>query len=143
MKILIKETNLGTIMEVHKQIPEFFGETKQTFEKRLNGKETLLLVAAAAGKAAGYLVGYKENRKIFYIWRAGTIPAQRKKGVMTSLMNYAEKYAKKKGFKEIRIKTRNTRRAQLINLVKRGYMFDKVEKGPKPEENRIFLQKEL
>jgi len=143
MKILITETTLDAIIEVNKQIPEFLEETKQTFEKRLKGKKSLLLVATIAKKDAGYLVGYKENRKVFYIWMAGTIPSQRKKGVMKSLMNYAERYAKKKGFKEIRIKTRNTRRAQLINLVKRGYLFDKVEKGPEPKENRIFLEKEL
>ena len=139
----VKQAPLETILRVNEKIPEFYGETRQEFEGKLLGKESLLLVATNGKTAAGYLVGYAENKETFYIWMAGTIPSQRKKGVMKKLMDYAEKFATKNGFKQVKIKTRNERRAQLINLVNRNYMFESVESRPTIEENKITLTKKL
>jgi len=139
----IKEISLEEILQINKQIPEFKKDTIEDFQERLKGKKSYLFGCYLDGKEAGYLVGYKLNKNEFYIWMAGTIPRYRKKGVMKALMNKTEKLAKKEGYKKIKLKTRNTRRAQLINLVKRNYMFTSVEPFPKTEENRVYLEKEL
>jgi ribosomal protein S18 acetylase RimI-like enzyme len=143
MTIKIKKISLEEIMKINKKIPEFKKETIQQFKKRLGKKKNCLLGCYLDDKEAGYLVGYALNKKEFYIWIAGTIPKHRKKGIMKKLMDQIEKKAKSEGYEKIKLKTRNTRRAQLINLVNRNYMFTKIEKGPELKENRIYLEKIL
>ena len=139
----IVKSNISEIISIDKQVPEFGTDSEEDFKRRIGKRENLILTCKINNQNAGYLVGYNESKKIFYIWMAATVPKFRKKGVMTYLMNYTKKWAKKKGYKKIRLKTRNTRRAQLANLVKRNYMFVGVEKASKLIENRIYLEKEL
>jgi len=49
---------------------------------------------------------------------AGVNPNFRKKGILKKLMNYQDNWAKEKGYKKIKIKTRNARREMLSYLIK-------------------------
>ena len=77
-----------------------------------------------------------------YCYMTGTDPKFRRNGILKSLMNYLEKWAKEKGYKKIKIKTRNNRREILTYLIGHDFYFTGVEKHPKIEDNRILLEKE-
>jgi len=143
----IKEVSLADIMTVHESIPEFmehFPYTLETFDERTAGKKTLCIIGYLDGKPAGYIVGYeKENDGSFYCWMAGVIPDYRRNGVLSALMKYQSDWAKKQGYKVLKIKTRNNRREMLSFLVKQGFHFMEVEKYEKKEDHRILLEKEL
>ena len=141
----VKEVSLEEIMKINSLVSEFQSETKEEFEERLLGKKSYLLGAYIDEEKAGYLVAYELGEKEGYIWMAGTIDKHRQKGVMKALMDYFESKAKEQGYVKIKIKTRNTRRAQIINLTKRNYMLTKVEeKENQPiKENRLYLEKVL
>lgn len=147
MSVDIKEVSLDDIMVVHEAIPEFnvhFPYTIETFRERTAGKKMLRIIGYVGGKAAGYIVGYeKENDGSFYCWMAGVHPAHRRNGVLTALMEYQREWAKKNGYKVLKIKTRNNRREMLGFLVKQGFHFTDMEKYAKKEDHRILLEKEL
>jgi ribosomal protein S18 acetylase RimI-like enzyme len=143
-KITVKETDFDCAACVHSLIPEFDAKTKADFEKKTGGAKKLILVAEIEGEKAGYLVGYDRFRDgSFYVWMAGVVPAFRKNGVMTALMNHVEKWAKKNGFRKLKIKTRNRRREVLAFLVKNGFQFKKVFPRDDVSENRIGLEKNI
>lgn len=58
-------------------------------------------------------------------------------------MQYQENWAREKGYKNLRIKTRNNRREMLSFLVKSEFYFMSVEEQEKIENNRINLVKKL
>jgi ribosomal protein S18 acetylase RimI-like enzyme len=145
--IIIKEVPIEDVLDVNSKIIEFTEPTpidKNYFEKRYTGKEKLILLAHVDNQPAGYLVGYDEyNDGSFYCWMAGVDPKFRKMGVLTSLMDYENTWAKEKGYNKIKIKTRNYRREMISFLVKHDFLFTKVEEQPSAEENRIYLEKSL
>lgn len=144
-KIMVKEVPIEEAIRVDKKIVEFKGpSSKDFFERRYKGKERLILLATLNGKRAGYMISYERyGDGSFYCWLAGVDPEFRRKGVLTAIMDYQEKWAREKGYKKIKIKTMNSRREMLSYLVKSGFNFIEVTKKPKIEENRIILEKNI
>jgi GNAT superfamily N-acetyltransferase len=139
----IKEISLNNIIKINQMIPEMGEETIKSLNERLNGKKYYAFGNYYKKNLVGYLLAYEESKKKFYVWLAGTIPEYRRKGVMKALMDYVEKMAKEKGFKIVKIKTKNSRRAQLFNLIKREYNITSVEEKEIIKENKINLEKRL
>lgn len=144
-KIVIKEAPIEDIVKVNATITEFGKPYKKDhFEKRCDKKDKLILAAYINNKPVGYLVGYdRYNDKSFYCWMAGVDPRHRKKGILKLLMDYEEKWARKKSYNKIKIKTRNNKRAMIAYLVKYGFLFTEVVKADNIQENRLFLEKEI
>jgi len=148
MDITIKESTLDEAIRINKQIPELEEPhfTKAYCEQKCGSKEKLVLIAYLNKEPAGYLIGFDHHEDgSFYCWMVGVLLKFRRKGVLTSLMQYQDKWAKKKGYTGIRLKTRNKRREMLAYLVKYGFSFARViKKGHEtPEEYRICMEKKL
>ncbi len=145
MSIKIKEVSIEEIIKVNDTIIEFeVHYDKNYFEDKYKKQTKLLIIAYLDNKPAGYLIGYDRfNDSSFYCWLAGVSPKFRKKGILKSLMEYEEEWAKKHKYKKIVIKTRNKWRAMISYLVKYGYQFIEVQQKPDISENRIILEKSL
>lgn len=144
-EIVIKEDVIEKAVLVNAKIIEFDAPyDKNYFAKRYQGKKHLILAAYYGKELAGYLVAYdRDNDGSFYCWMAGVDPEFRRKGILTSLMNYLVDWTKTQGYQKIKITTRNRRRAMLSYLVKQGFYFTGVEEREKIEDFRIFLEKTL
>lgn len=148
INIEVKEVEIEEAMKVHKNVIEFdeANPTKEYFEGRYQDSEHLIIVAYYKQVPIGYIVGYdkfKDNKNNFYCWMAGVDYRYRRKGALTALMNYQINWAKEKGYKNLKIKTRNNRREMLSFLVKNGWYFTSVEKWDSIEDNRINLEIKL
>lgn len=148
MDIVIKESTLDQALAINKQIPEFDEPhfTKAYCEEKCGDSEKLVLVAYVDKKPAGYLLGFDHHRDgSFYCWMVGVLPKFRRKGILKLLMEHQEKWARKKGYTRIRLKTRNKRREMLMYLVKYGFSFARVIKKEHehPEEYRICMEKKI
>lgn len=64
----------------------------------------------------------------------------RKSGVLTAMMEYLKNWSKEQGYKNLRIKTRNTRREMLSFLVKNNFNFYEIEAQENIRDNRICLE---
>ncbi len=145
-KIVIREAPLQTVLDVHEKIPEFRGAGYDlgVCEDRLKGKDGHLSVVFMDEVPAGYMVAYQRwDDGSVYCWLAGVVPEFRRHGLMTRLMAFLGKYAKRKGYKKITIKTRNSRREMLAFLVKNGFNFTHIQPKSRIEENRIILEKTI
>ena len=146
--IIIKETTLEEALNVHKNVLEFddTNPSKEVFENRYQDAEKLIIVAYYQRNPIGYMIGYdrfKDNKENFYCWMAGVDFRYRRMGTLKKLMQYQENWAREKGYKNLRIKTRNNRREMLSFLVKSEFYFMSVEEQEKIENNRINLVKKL
>ena len=142
--IYIGECSIEDIIAIAEQIPEF--ENPYTFDeykKRLSGVPFLALKAAVDGKNAGFKLGYELDGDTFYTWFGGVLPLYRQIGLAGQLANAQEGWAKARGYKRIRLKTRNYLKPMLIFAMKNGFNIVEIEERPDINENRIILQKEL
>lgn len=147
-KIEIKISNIEEVQGVHQYVLEMddLHPPKTFFEERIEGLESLITVAYLEGSPIGYMISYDKStkqEKIIYCWLAGVDYRKRRMGVLTSLMQYHQNWAKEKGYTKIQIKTRNDKRAMLHYLVKNGWNFTKVEEENPIEISSIYLEKNL
>lgn len=146
--IEVKEVTIEEAIEVHKKVLEFdeLNPKKEYFENRYGNSEHLIIVAYYNKIPIGYIVGYdkfKDNKESFYCWMAGVDYRYRRKGALKALMQYQINWVKQRGYKNLKIKTRNNRREMLSFLVKNGWNFTSVEQHEKIEDNRINLEIQL
>ncbi|MBS3122763.1 GNAT family N-acetyltransferase [Candidatus Woesearchaeota archaeon] len=148
-KVIVKEATFDDVVKVNKTILEFdTSYNKEYFKERCGDKKRLIIVSYLQVHIKelpiGYIVAYDRFGKgSFYCWMAAVDPKYRGKGALKAMIKYLETWAKKKGYRQLRIKTRNRRREMLNYLVKYGYNFVDVIKKEDILENRILLQKEI
>lgn len=151
-KVIVKEVKkaiFDDVVKVNKTILEFdTSYNKEYFKERCGDKKKLIIVSYLQVHTKelpiGYIVAYDRfGNGSFYCWMAGVDPKYRRNGALKAMMQYLETWARKKGYTQLRIKTRNTRREMLAYLVKHGYNFVEVIKKEDVLENRILLQKEI
>lgn len=145
--IAIKETTIDDAV-LSRQTSAEFGETyrKEDFEKRYKGKNPLIIAAYIdeGTKPVGYLIGFDRFKDgSFYCWLSGVWSEHGKRRIFHALMMYAQRWARKQGYKSVKIKTRNKRMNILHYLIKSGYFFLEVTPDPDPAENRILLEKNI
>ena len=145
--IEVREVSIEEVLKVHKNVIEFdeMPPKKEVFEDRYKGKQNLIIVAYYNDFPIGYIIGYDrfEDNESFYCWMAGVDVNYRKLGALKALMDYQIKWAKEKGYKKLKIKTRNNRREMLSFLVKNDFNFISVEEKENIRENRINLEKAI
>ena len=145
--ISIKETPIDEAV-LAGQTSKEFGETlsKDYFEKRYKGKDPLIIAAFINGapKPVGYLIGYDRfNDGSFYCWLSGVWSTNRKRRVFHALMLFAQRWAHKKGYISVKIKTRNKRRNIMHYLVDSDYYILEITPNVDPAENRILMEKKI
>ncbi len=141
--IVIKEGLIEDAVEISATITEFDrAYEKKYFEDRYKDKKKLILIAYIDNQAVGYMIFYNRyDEHSFCCWMTGVNPKYRRLGVLKELMDYGFDWAKKNGYKKIRIKTRNNRREMLSYLVKYGFLFINVVPYIETIDNRIELEK--
>lgn len=144
-EITIREGTIVEVVTLSKQVPEFFQPySEATYEERLEGKPHLILIAEVDGMPAGFKVGYqKETDSEFYSWMGGVLAFYRRMGIATKLAESQESWAKEKGYRIFKFKTRNRLTKMLHFGLHRGFMITDVIKNEKLEEYRIILEKPL
>lgn len=145
--IEVREVSIEEVLKVHKNVIEFdeMPPKKEVFEDRYKGKQNLIIIAYYNDFPIGYIIGYDrfEDNESFYCWMAGVDVNYRRLGALKALMDYQIKWAKEKGYKKLKIKTRNNRREMLSFLVKNDFNFTSVEEKENIRENRINLEKAI
>jgi ribosomal protein S18 acetylase RimI-like enzyme len=146
MQIEVLESDIATAATISKLIPEFSQpHPVEEYRKRMQGKKTLILVAHAEGKVAGFKAGYdKYGDGSFYSWMGGVLPEYRKQHIAKRLAERQESWARVHGFNCIIFKTRNRHKAMLIFAITNGFHIIGIEpKDNIPEDYRILLRKDI
>lgn len=136
---------IDEVVSLSSQIPEFqHPHGKEEYMKRLHHVPHLILLGRLMQRPVGFKVGYeKYHDGSFYSWMGGILPAYRHLGIAKALATYQETWAKKAGYKSIKMKTRNRLKPMLIFSIKNGFDIVAIEPRPLLAEYRILLEKKI
>jgi predicted GNAT superfamily acetyltransferase len=145
LNISIQETDIETAVAVSMRVPELSNpHNMQEYNRRMQGKDSLILVAYVDKEPAGFKVGYdKFNDGSFYSWMGGVIPGFRNHHIAKKLAGYQEEWASSRGYRSIRFKTRNKHKAMLMFALSNGFSIIDFERRESIDEHRIVLEKVL
>ncbi len=145
VNITILEGTIEEVVAISCQVPEFKDPyPAEEYHLRLKEKEHLVLVAKYEDEPAGFKVGYnKENDGSFYSWMGAVLPKFRKLGIAQALLEEQVQWARSKGYKSVRFKTRNHLKPMLIFGLKNGFDIIEVIPYPGVKDHRILLEKSL
>ncbi|MFA0115499.1 GNAT family N-acetyltransferase [Vibrio sp. 10N.261.46.E11] len=144
MSVIVREGSLEEVVSVVEQISEFARkESVASLTARLEGKNSLILVAEEANVLLGFKIGYEINSNTFYSWFGGVSPLARNKGVAQAQLDVQELWAQERGYEQLKVKSRNQFPAMLCLLLKNGYRIEKLEEKEDINENRIHFVKQL
>lgn len=144
-KISIRKGTIQEVVKLSHLLPEFENpHSIEAYQKRLDGVQSLILIAEVNGEPAGFKVGYDRDKDgSFYSWMGGVLPKFRRMGLARQLAEYQEEWAMKNGYKKIRFKTRNSHKKMLIFALLRGFYLLEVVPYADPQSSRILLEKRL
>ncbi len=144
-EIVIKENRLDDAQTVLDQLPEFDHPVPDSeFTTRLAGRAHLILTAYWNETPVACKIGYDRYQDgSFYSWLGGVLPDFRHQGLARRLMKTQEDWARKMGFKTIRLKTRPRYAAMLELAHQAGYKEIHRDIRVPDTETRILLEKTL
>ena len=144
MKLLIRQGSVPELVRVNQQITEFAAPyTEAVFRQRLEGRRWYGLVAESVNALVGFKVGYEESETVFYSWLGGVLAERRGQGIARELLYEQERWVRRQGYRQIRVKSRNRFRSMLTLLTKEGYERVAVEPQADPADTRIHFLKTL
>lgn len=140
----IREGSIEELLLAQAAVPELLGgRPVHDLYARLEGQPHLILLAWAGSEIAGFKVGYEINNQTFYTWLGGVHPAHRRQGIAQALATRQEDWAKKQGYHEIRLKTRNSFPAMLQFAIGSGFQITELDTREQRSAHRIILHKTL
>ena len=134
--------------QVLDKIADFFGSIFDDadlgkFYRRIEEAQNLFtLLAFSDGEIIGFKMGYQINSEKFYSWIGGVKSEFRKLGIAQELMNRQHSWCKKKGFKVVQTKTKNSFKPMLILNIKSGFDIIELQRNER-NEIKIVLEKSL
>lgn len=107
-------------------------------------KDLMLLVAHFEGIPAGFKVGYRENRFVYYSAKGGVLPEFRRRGIARFLMEAMAERARERGYLRIAFDTfPNLHPGMTVLAVTEGFRVVKAEYNTAYREYRLRFEKKL
>lgn len=90
----------------------------------------LISARREAGSLAGFKLGYRRGRNLFYSWLGAVHPAERKRGLATALMERQHVWATDAGYQHIETRTRSENNVMISLNLKSGFFITGFEIDP-------------
>jgi GNAT superfamily N-acetyltransferase len=117
------------------------GRDGSYFERRLKGRlNSLILLAQVEKRPAGFALGYEIKQSTFYCWLVGVLPAYRKAGIASQLMEAMTAWTRENGYHVLRYECYNRARPMLKIAVQQGFDIVGVRFDTDEASNLIILE---
>lgn len=92
----IEEVGLDAVEMIRQMNVAIFDEERiiNTFDR----DDLMILIAWVDDEPAGFKIGYRENRFVFYSAKGGVLPEYRRKGLARQLLSYMMDEARSRGY---------------------------------------------
>lgn len=117
---------------------------KDDFERRYLGRHNVVqMVARLSHRPVGFLLGFELKPRLFYIWFVGVLPAHRRQGVASQLLDAGHSWARQNDYESVRIECFNRQRDMLLLALKNEYDVIGLRYDSDHSDNLLLLQKSL
>ena len=139
------EDKLDDAFMVSTNIPEFDDHYEiLEFSKRLNSTVHLIFTAYDDHNPIALKIGYhRHSDGSFYSWMGGVLPNYRRKGIANNLADHQETWARKKGYKNIKLQTRSKHNAMQALAINRGFQITNRKEKTSNSNTCIWMNKPL
>ena len=142
----IHEAKLDDAVLVSLNIPEFDDPYEMPeYLKRLHGTTHHILTSYDDDhNPIAFKIGYqRDTNGSFYSWMGGVLPNYRRKGIANNLANQQDGWAKKNGYKSIKMQTRKKHKTMLALAISRRFQITRIIEKIPDSNTRIWMNKPL
>ena len=141
----IHEDKIDDAFMVSTNIPEFDEPYEiSEYSKRLNSTVHLILTAYNDHIPIAFKIGYhRYSDGSFYSCMGGVLPNYRRKGIANNLADHQETWARKKGYKNIKLQTRSKHNAMLALAINRGFQITNKNEKTSNSNTHIWMSKPI
>ncbi len=134
---------LPLIVELYNQIFRP-GRNIESFQRRYLGRHNVLqLVAHVSNRPVGFFLGFELKPSVFFAWFYGVLPAYRRQGIASQLMEAVHDWAKTNEYESIRFECHNQHRPMLHLAIALEYDIVGIRWDPDRGANLVLFQKVL
>ena len=117
---------------------------EEFFQRRYLGRYNILqMVARVNDRPVGFFVGFELKPRVFFAWFYGVLPAYRRQGIASQLMEAVHSWARLNDYEAIRFECHNQHRPMLHLAIALEYDIVGIRWDPDRGANLVLFQKTL
>lgn len=135
----VDQSAFDTIRRLNRAI---FAEERiiNTFDR----EDLLMLLAMVGEEPAGFKIGYRENRRIFYSAKGGVLPAYRGGGIARTLLHVMMERVRERGYSVFAYDTfPNMHPGMTVMGLREGFRVTRADFNTKYKDYRLRFEKKL
>jgi GNAT superfamily N-acetyltransferase len=140
---IVGPDELPVIVELYNQI---FRPARNVdaFRRRYLGRHNVLqLIAQVEKRPVGFFLGFELKPSVFFAWFYGVLPAARRQGIASQLMDAVHDWARNNDYESIRFECHNQHRPMLHLAIALEYDIVGMRWDPDRGANLVLFQKML
>jgi GNAT superfamily N-acetyltransferase len=120
------------------------GRNVESFQRRFLGRHNVLqLIAQVNNRPVGFFLGFELKPQVFFAWFYGVLPACRRQGIASQLMEAVHDWARANDYESVRFECHNQHRPMLHLAIALEYDIVGIRWDPDRGANLVIMQKEL
>jgi len=120
------------------------GRNVESFQRRFLGRHNVLqLIAQVNNRPVGFFLGFELKPQVFFAWFYGVLPAYRRQGIASQLMEAVHDWARANDYESVRFECHNQHRPMLHLAIALEYDIVGIRWDPDRGANLVIMQKEL
>jgi GNAT superfamily N-acetyltransferase len=120
------------------------GRNVESFQRRYLGRHNVLqMIAQVNNRPVGFFLGFELKPQVFFAWFYGVLPACRRQGIASQLMEAVHDWARANDYESIRFECHNQHRPMLHLAIALEYDIVGIRWDPDRGANLVIFQKEL
>jgi GNAT superfamily N-acetyltransferase len=117
---------------------------EEHFSRRYLGRHNIVqMVARIKEQPVGFVVGFELKPRVFFLWFLGVLPAHRRQGVASQLLDALHSWARQNDYESVRFECFNRQRSILHMALEQDYDIIGIRWDADHGDNLILLQKLL
>jgi GNAT superfamily N-acetyltransferase len=117
---------------------------EEHFSRRYLGRHNVVqMIARVSERPVGFAVGFELKPRVFFLWFLAVLPAFRRGGVASQLLDAMHSWARQNDYESIRLECFNRQRPMLHLAVEQDYDIIGLRWDSDHGDNLILLQKQL
>ncbi len=138
---LLAPDDLAVIGQLYNQIFRPHTDAEHFHRRYLGRHNVVQMVARLDERAAGFALGFELKPRVFFAWFYGVLPAYRRQGIASQLMEAMHSWARQNDYESIRFECHNQHRAMLHLAINNEYDIIGIRWDGDRGDNLIQLQK--
>jgi GNAT superfamily N-acetyltransferase len=140
---LIAPDDLAEVVTLYNQIFRP-ARGKDDFERRYLGRHNIVqMLARLNHRPVGFVLGFELKPRVFFVWFVGVLPAHRRQGIASQLLDAAHSWARQNDYESVRLECFNRQRDMLLLALKNEYDVIGLRYDSDHSDNLLLLQKSL